>query len=141
MPKDPRAAIGACQNPNPWTPPLSAWQTGGAGAGTIASTVQAALAWPPSSISNGGAATLIPTYTPTGPVPTLPAPTFSGAGATVKVGNGWQNPSDTAGDMVAIATCSYLDPWIAPSAAAPSPLCSGAAKREEVSEPVITPPP
>jgi glucan 1,3-beta-glucosidase len=142
MPTDPRSAMGACKNANPFSGPLSAWQTGGTGAGQIPVSVTASYAWPPTSISNAGAVTLLPSYTPTGTVPTLSAPTFTGTGSSsgslTSAGNGWQNPSDTAGAMVAIASCSYLDPWIG-SANPPSPLCSGA--KRDVPEPVITPPP
>lgn len=127
MPHDPRTGSGICADQNIWRPPLQAWQTGGTGAGQIAASVSEEYAWPPSTISNGGAVTLLPSYTPTGTVATLPPPTFavtSGKSvATANAGNGWQNPSDSAGEMVGIATCSYLDPWIGPSATPPSPLC------------------
>jgi len=145
MPTDPRQAEGICQNAAPWNPPLSAWQTGGPGAGTIAESATAALAWPPISISNAGAATLLPTYTPTGPVPTLPPPTLTltASGATASAGDGWFNPSDTAGLMVPIGTCSYLDPWIG-AANPPSPLCGAVAARgetEDTAVPLVTPAP
>jgi hypothetical protein len=59
----------------------------------------------------------------------------------INAGSGWQNPSDTAGAMVAISSCSYLDPWIGPDAQPPSPLCSGAAVKRHVLEARITPAP
>ncbi|KAF8894486.1 glycoside hydrolase family 5 protein [Infundibulicybe gibba] len=128
MPQDPRDATGACGNASPWTPPLQSWQIGGNGAGNIPASVTSALSWPPPSISNAGAVTLLPSYTPTGPVPTLPAPTLTSSGskatATADAGNGWANPNDKAGMMVQIPGCSYLDPWVGPTAAPPSPLCS-----------------
>ncbi|KAJ7578702.1 glycoside hydrolase family 5 protein [Mycena floridula] len=129
MPQDPRDAIGTCGNSNPWTPPLASWQTGGSGAGKVAPGVLAAHPWPPSSINNAGDADSVPTYTATGAIPTLPGPTFTAAAgatatASVDVGNGWQNPADTDGLMVEVAGCNYLDPWIGPDAAPPSPLCS-----------------
>lgn len=138
MPTDPRAASGVCGNSDPWQPPLQSWQTGGAGAGQIPASFSQQYAWPPTSISNAGAATLLPTYTQTGPIPTLPGPTFSSA--SVNVGDGWANAADNTGMAVAIPTCSYLDPWVG-TVAPPSPLCSSAAKREPVPEPLITPPP
>ena len=140
MPKDPRTAVGTCGNTNPWQPPLQPWQTGGAGANQMPATFTQQYAWPPTSITSGGAATLLPSYTPTGPIPTLPVPTFSVASGTANAGNGWQNPSDTSGMMVPIPTCNYLDPWVGPSNPPPSPLCNGApAKR--VHEAMVTPPP
>ncbi|OAX38913.1 glycoside hydrolase family 5 protein [Rhizopogon vinicolor AM-OR11-026] len=132
MPTDPRTAAGTCADQGLYSPPLKAWQTGGAGAGQIAASVTASYAWPPASISNGGPVSSLPSYTPTGTVATLPPPTFtitSGSSVTTaNAGDGWQNPSDTASGMVGIATCSYLNPWIG-DAAPPSPLCSGATAR------------
>ncbi|TFK42709.1 exo-beta-1,3-glucanase [Crucibulum laeve] len=144
MPKDPRAAVGVCGGSNPFVPPLQAWQTGGAGAGNIPASVSSALEWPPATLSNAGAVSTLPSYTPTGPIPTLAGPTFtlqsSTATPTVDVGNGWANPSDNAGVFVEISTCSYLDPWISPTVAPPSPLCAGGARRryERAPVPVIT---
>ncbi|KAG6334871.1 hypothetical protein ID866_4212 [Astraeus odoratus] len=145
MPKDPRAASGTCADQNIWSPPLQAWQTGGAGAGQIPASASQAYAWPPATISNAGAVTRLPSYTPTGTVATLPPPTFTVTSSksvmTASAGDGWNNPSDTAGEMVAIATCSYLNPWIGPSAAPPSPLCSTGAAARAVPQPTITSPP
>lgn len=126
MPKDPREAIGACGNIAPFPGGLAAWQTGGAGAGDITVATDA-ITWPPRSISNGGPIGDLPAYTPTGAVPTLPALTAIAAAATatkVDIGNGWNNADDNAGAMVPIASCSYLDPWVGPTANPPSPLCS-----------------
>lgn len=140
MPTDPREALGVCENTDPWTPPLQSWQTGGAGAGQIPAS--ASVAWPPASISSGGPASLLPSYTPTGTIVTLPPPTFTvSGGATANAGDGWENPSDTQMLMVPIATCNYLDPWVGPSVAPPSPLCTPASRREDAEEPLITAPP
>lgn len=127
IPEDPREATGACGGSSLFNPPLQPWQTGGAGAGNIPSSVTSAYPWPPASISAAGAISLLPSYTPTGPIPTLPVPTLttssgSMATPTVDVGNGWNNPSDTAGFYVEIPGCKYLDPWIDPSTA-PPPVC------------------
>lgn len=148
MPTDPRQAIGYCGNTSPWTPPLKAWQTGGTGAGNIPASVTSGLSWPPPVISNGGPIASLPAYTPTGTLITLPAPTFtplsgSTPTATVNAGNGWANSADTSGMNVPAASCSYLDPWVGPTAAPPSPLCSGGAapRRYEPRHPMITPGP
>jgi glucan 1,3-beta-glucosidase len=142
MPKDPRVAAGTCDSTDPWVGPLQPWQTGGAGAGQIPATFSSSYTWPPTSISGGGAATLLPTYTQTGPIPTLPAPTFTkSSGGTVDAGDGWANTADNSGMAVPIPTCSYLDPWVG-SAAPPSPLCTPAAARRNVApEATITPAP
>ncbi|KAF7441072.1 hypothetical protein PC9H_001421 [Pleurotus ostreatus] len=128
MPKNTREADGTCGNTDPFQPPLAAWQTGGAGAGNIPAATASGLSWPPPTISNAGAASLLPSYTRTGPIPTLHGPTFTGSSmtATPSVGNGWANPSDSAGYYTEVAGCSYLDPWVGPTAAPPSPLCPGA---------------
>lgn len=139
MPKDPRQASGICGNTNPWTPPLKPWQTGGTGAGL---NVQSnTLQWPPTSISSGGLVASLPSYTPTGTVVTLPGPTFTDySGSVVKVdaGNGWENPSDSRGMYVTIPGCSYLDPWVGPTAA-PPPVCKGgSSKRAYPLPPLVT---
>ncbi|KAJ7197147.1 exo-beta-1,3-glucanase [Mycena pura] len=151
MPTDPRTAMGQCGNSAPFQGSLSAWQTGGAGAGSIPTDVIAGLAWPPPTISFPNSVTspgtLLPTYSPVGSPVTLPGPTFtpvSGSASveitnSVNVGSGWANPTDTVGMMGPIQGCSYLDPWAGSSLSPPSPLCTGApAARAEAVEARIT---
>ncbi|KAF8630431.1 hypothetical protein AX15_002978, partial [Amanita polypyramis BW_CC] len=128
MPLDPREADGTCGNTNPWIPPLKPWQTGGAGAGNVPPGSTDNFPWPPANIANGGPVNLLPAYTPTGAVPTLPPPAFTGAAATqtINAGNGWNNPADQAGLYVDKEGCTYLDPWVGPDVAPPVPLCPGA---------------
>ncbi|KAF9012065.1 hypothetical protein BDQ17DRAFT_1420459 [Cyathus striatus] len=105
-------------------------QTGGAGAGNIPASASSAASWPPVSISSGGAVSLLPSYTPTRAIPTLPAPTFTATVmASVDVGSGWANAQDIQGVFVPIPTCSYLDPWVDPASVPPSPLCTAVAWR------------
>jgi aryl-phospho-beta-D-glucosidase BglC (GH1 family) len=144
MPTDPRAANGVCGNTHPWQPPLAPSQTGGSGAGNIPSSVSANLAWPPTSISNAGAAvTLLPQFTRTGTIPTLPAPSFTGK-TSVSVGDGWENPSDTLGLAVPIATCTYPSAWMESGFSVP-PACGAQStgRRRDIvpNEPTITPAP
>lgn len=142
MPTDPRDANGVCGNTNPWQPPLAPSQTGGSGAGQIPSSVSASLAWPPTSISNAGAAvTLLPHYTHTGTIPTLPAPTFTSTSSSINAGNGWQNPSDTLGLATPIAACSYPSPWMESGFTVPPPCNtqSTGLRREVVVEPSMAP--
>ncbi|KAI0639516.1 glycoside hydrolase [Trametes polyzona] len=148
MPTDPRESEGACDNSEPFSGSLKAWMTGGAGAGQIAATVQAALAWPPPSLTNVADTAAIPQYTQTGSLIKLPTPTITAVSgsstSTVSVGN-WNNPSDTASMWVPIATCGYLDPWMGPDASPdPCPAASAAstnARREYVPRAYITPAP
>lgn len=142
MPTDPREAIGACGGGSPFAGPLQSYQTGGAGAGDIPASVSASLAWPPPTLSNAGPITDLPSYTPTGSVPTLPVPTFTATSgkstSTISAGDGWANSADTAGLMTDIAGCSYLDPWVG-TADPPSPLCTAApSKREAIPDPLLT---
>ncbi|KAF5373029.1 hypothetical protein D9758_001649 [Tetrapyrgos nigripes] len=144
MPTDPRAADGQCKNSSPWEGTLKQ------GSGSIPASVSAKFPWPPTAtINKGGAVLTLPSYTPTGPVPTLSAPTFTQSGVTptasVNPGNGWFNSDDSAGMMVEASGCSYLDPWVGLAAEPPSPLCSSSTRRKEPSlellEPRITPAP
>lgn len=146
MPTDPRTADGVCGNTDPWVPPLAASQLGQDSSATIAAAVSSSYPWPPATISFGGVPTKLPTYTPTGSIPTLAGPTFTQSGVTptttVNPGDGWENSKDTAGLMVNIASCSYLDPWVGTTVAPPSPLCSKATRKRESEleyrEPMIT---
>ncbi|KAF8522133.1 glycoside hydrolase family 5 protein [Hysterangium stoloniferum] len=142
LPKDPRAAVGSCPNTAAFAGPLLAWQTGGAGAGSLAATDVAALPWPPATISNAGPVSVLPTYTATGPVPTLPAPTITATdpATTFNAGNGWANAQDTMMAYVPVTGCSYPDPWSGVSAPTPTAPCTGAgARRREAAPAAMTP--
>jgi hypothetical protein len=67
-----------------------------AGAGTLDPVLSASHTFPPATIYpsfSGTDIALLPTYTPTGPLKTLPAPTFTAA-PTASVGSGWSNSGD-----------------------------------------------
>ncbi|KAI0636782.1 glycoside hydrolase [Trametes polyzona] len=155
MPTDPRGSEGVCDNSDPFNPPLKAWQTGGAGAGQIPQSIQAALAWPPQSLTDVANLAAVPQYTQTGSLVSLPAPTLTAVSgkttSTVKAGS-WNNPSDTASMWVPVATCGYLDPWMGPNtspdpcpavggAAAAAATTAPAARREYAPRAYITPAP
>ncbi|KAJ7017163.1 glycoside hydrolase family 5 protein [Mycena alexandri] len=137
MPTDPRSALGKCEEVGvtgtSFDGTYSAWQTGGAGAGTIDASETAVYGtWPPATISNvpANALTLVPTYTATGSVPTLtyitPTPTGSAAMVTptVSIWNGWFDSADTAQAMTAVAGCTYPDAWRALDSPAPTAVCN-----------------
>ncbi|KAF8329749.1 glycoside hydrolase superfamily [Cantharellus anzutake] len=134
LPKDPRSASGVCASQGVttlWTPPLAAWQTGGQGAGTIAAgQLQTYGAWPPTTMSPSvNNVQALPQYTPTGSLPTLPVPTFTGSVAsTVSPGDGWYDSSDTVGYYTSIQGCSYPNGWSAVSAPIPTG-CGGSARK------------
>ncbi|KAF7321125.1 Glycoside hydrolase family 5 protein [Mycena chlorophos] len=144
MPTDPRDSAGVCASLNisdpTFTGTYSAWQTGGAGAGTIvASSVEQFGTWPPATISNVAPAllTVMATYTPTSTISTLSytTPSISSgvtaavitASPTVSVGNGWKDSSDTSSAVTAVAGCTYIDAWDALTLTqfAQTALCTG----------------
>src|ERR1700691_37082 len=92
IPTDPRKAVGQCAalgGDSPFNGTYSAWQTGGSGAGTISpSFISEFQQWPPTTISNvDDPASLLPSYTSTGSVVTLPPPTLT-ASATHSISVG-----------------------------------------------------
>ncbi|KAF8525997.1 glycoside hydrolase family 5 protein [Hysterangium stoloniferum] len=151
IPTDPREAYGACSSlgvdsGSPFRGTYSAWQTGGAGAGTIAPSLSSEFPWPPASIAGVEAVSLLPTYTNTGPIETLPMPTFTfsaqGQVSTVSAGSGWLNPQDTQPGVTPVAGCTYPDPWDATDAPLPTAACTGrAAKKRTAFDSAITPAP
>ena len=110
MPTNPRRAPGSCaafarqyNQPAPdvqnFAGPLSAWQTGGAGAGNIVAAQTNSYKWPPNSIGGGGGGNpaQLPQYTPTGtPITMTPGPAPTNMPAGVAMPNGWANPSDVS---------------------------------------------
>ena len=128
IPNDPREVLGACSKlgitpTTPWDGKIPPTATGGAGAGNIAPGVEAGYPWPPPAFADEGDASSLPTYTPTGPISTLPAPTFTNSkGQPIDAGNGWFNPNDSPDGMyVPVAGCKYPDPWDSVGVAVPPP--------------------
>ncbi|KAF8182287.1 exo-beta-1,3-glucanase [Pholiota molesta] len=131
IPKDPRDAIGHCAkvlgSSQAFDGTYPATATGGAGAGTIDSVQSASHTFPPATISpsfSGTALALLPTYTPTGSLKSLFAPTFTAA-PSATVGTGWNNAADNQPAYVPISGCSYPNAWDAVTAPLPSTTCSG----------------
>lgn len=82
--------------------------TGGPGSGQISSSWRNAHPWPPAQLAPSAYnAAELPTYTPTGPIPVLPTPTYTNSkGEAVNGGNGWFNPQDTDLVYTPVAGCS-----------------------------------
>jgi glucan 1,3-beta-glucosidase len=122
-PLDPRDSVGHCASlgttGNTFTGTLSGAQIG-ADPTTNPPTLTS-YSWPPDSLAGTPMAQLAQ-YTVGGPVPTLPVPTFSGsaASATVTLGNGWNDASDTTLMATPVAGCAYPDAWDALTATAPA---------------------
>jgi len=130
IPKDPREAIGHCASVLgssqifDGTLPASAT---GAGPTTVDAAQTSLHAFPPPTLSpsfTGTQLALLPTYTATGKITTLFAPTFSSA-PTAAVGNGWNNSADTELAYVAVAGCTYPNAWDAVTATVPAAPCPG----------------
>ncbi|KAJ7740225.1 exo-beta-1,3-glucanase [Mycena maculata] len=130
IPQDPREAIGHCASVLgssqifDGTLPASAT---GAGPTAVDASQTALHSFPPTTLSpsfSGTVVGLLPTYTATGKVTTLFAPTFTAA-PTAAVGNGWNNSADTALAYVAVAGCTYPDTWNAVNASVPTATCTG----------------
>lgn len=139
------ASLGVAQD-SPFNGTYQAYQTGGPGANGIINTADRASygQWPPSSIGLVANAALLPTYTATGPVPTLstesfPAPTLP---TTINGGNGWFNPADNAKGIITVAGCQYPNAWDATAVPVPTATCTGtgaARRRAPLLAPVVTP--
>ncbi|KAH7883443.1 glycoside hydrolase family 5 protein [Phlebopus sp. FC_14] len=132
MPTDPRKASGTCAAlgvvGQPFEGQYYSWQTGGAGAGTIAaSSIATYERYPPMSINGltaGATQSLLPTYTSTSAIPTLPPPTFTPSPpSSVNVGNGWFDSGDTGLAPTEVSGCTYPNAWSAVSVAMPTALC------------------
>ncbi|KZO99387.1 glycoside hydrolase family 5 protein [Calocera viscosa TUFC12733] len=164
IPADPRDAVGFCAasagvEMNDPTSGLSAWQTGGTGAGTIVAAQLASFGvWPLTAMNSAtglpylppASVADLPQYTPTGAIITLSGPTFTTPSSTqtADAGSGWADTADTQEYFVPIAACPYPDAWDAQSTTIPPvSLCQATqvvrAKRspEPVPEAMPTPPP
>ncbi|KAJ7075788.1 exo-beta-1,3-glucanase [Mycena belliarum] len=130
IPKDPREAIGHCasvlNSSQIFDGTLPASATG-VGPTTIDAAQTSLHTFPPTTLMPSFAGTqvgLLPTYTATGKVKTLFAPTFTAA-PTAIVGTGWSNSADTALAYVPVAGCTYPDTWNAINASVPTTTCTG----------------
>ncbi|KZP01260.1 glycoside hydrolase family 5 protein [Calocera viscosa TUFC12733] len=160
IPPDPRAAVGYCAASagvvmnNPFNGVLSSWQTGGAGAGTIAADQIASYGvWPLTSMNNCSTSPYIapsdvirlPQYTETGAIITLSGPTFTTPSTTqtADAGSGWDNAADTVGYYEPIQGCDYPNQWVAVGVPIPTGACGqlSAKKRREAPLAAPTEPP
>jgi glucan 1,3-beta-glucosidase len=123
---DPRTSVGACtalgSTGMTFTGPLPLNQVGGST--TMSVPILDTFVWSPDSIGGFESAAegaLLPKYTPTGPIPTLPVPNFTASGSmptsTANLGNGRKNATDTTLMAVPIGGCTYPDPLHALTAA------------------------
>ncbi|KZV62971.1 glycoside hydrolase family 5 protein [Peniophora sp. CONT] len=129
IPKDPRGFEGVCASlgsaPNVWNETYQPWQTG-ATTSTIAAASSSSFAFPPSLSGIGVPMTLLPTYTATAAVTTLPVPTFTAAPASITSAvKGWFDTKDTAGGITPVAGCTYPDEYNGIFSVTPTAPCTG----------------
>ncbi|KAH8794617.1 glycoside hydrolase family 5 protein [Flagelloscypha sp. PMI_526] len=135
MPTDPHESVGKCADfgvSAAFDGAYEPWQTGG-GDGKI---TDGTLQWPPAQIS--GADGEMATYTATGSIVKLPAPTFSAATTTA---SDWANAQDTALAPAPVSGCTYPNAWLAAESPGTAFSCNGNAKREPIPEPMAAPTP
>ncbi|KAJ7180343.1 glycoside hydrolase family 5 protein [Mycena crocata] len=129
IPRDPRTASGKCAAlgliPTPFDGTYSPWATGVTS--SIPASSSMAFPWPPAMISNAAVPVeLMPTYTSTGTVITMPPATFTAAPSSVTAPvNGWLNAQDTAGGVVTVAGCTYPDEYNGIFTVIPTAACTG----------------
>ncbi|KAJ7284148.1 glycoside hydrolase family 5 protein [Mycena rebaudengoi] len=130
IPRDPRVATGKCQalglTPIPFNGTYAPWATGGV-TSSIPASSSASFPWPPNTMSGADVPiSLLPTYTSTGPVITMPAATFTAAPSSITAPvNGWFNPDDTTGGIVPVAGCTYPDEYNGIFKTLPVAPCTG----------------
>lgn len=138
MPDDPRSAVGACASlgvtGDQFDGTYSAWQTGAPASSLDPAVVQSFSAWPPATLSGvDGDMSLIPTYTATAPLETLPPDTVlltaAPASATASIasvgGDGWANSGDTSPGWAEVSGCSYPNAWDSDGVTLPTAVCTG----------------
>ncbi|KAF9555816.1 glycoside hydrolase family 5 protein [Agrocybe pediades] len=129
IPKDPRTALGTCAEVGgslePFDGNFQPWQTGTTS--TIPASSSSQFPWPPTTISNAVVPmTLLPTYTNTAPIITLPPATFTSAPSSVTQSvDGWFNTQDTAGGVTMVAGCPYPSEYDGIFTSTPTAPCTG----------------
>ncbi|CAA7271152.1 unnamed protein product [Cyclocybe aegerita] len=129
IPQDPRSAVGMCQSLNagtePWDGTFQPWQTGTPSSIPEASSSQ--FPWPPVTISSAIVqVNLLPTYTNTAPIITLPPATFTAAPSSITASaDGWFNHQDTEGGITTVAGCPYPSEYDGIFSVIPTAPCTG----------------
>ena len=128
---DPRTSKGQCtrmgSTGNSFVASGGTFSGAQIGAGVVDAIAEvpslASFTWPPTEVGLFANAATLPTYTPTGPVPTLPVPSQPNATpaptGTTDFGNGWTNAADTGLMHVPVPGCAYPNAWDANNAAVP----------------------
>lgn len=130
LPSDPRTFQGKCLSlgsaQDIFNGSYAPWQTGGATSSIPESSSQS-FPWPPPTLSVAQVdISLLPTYTNTAPIITLPPATFTNAPsqATSSV-DGWFDQNDIEGGVVTVAGCPYPDEYNGIFSTIPTAPCTG----------------
>lgn len=131
IPTDPRTAQGKCASfgvsIDRFSGDFLPWQTGSVPS-SIPAASSVAYPWPPATMTSADVSvSLLPTYTNTGPVITMPVPTtFTSAPSRVTSGfDGWFDQADTAGGVVTVKGCTYPNEYSPTFAVVPTAACTG----------------
>lgn len=129
LPKDPRVAQGKCLSlgtaQDPFNGTFLPWQTGTPS--SIPASSSQSFPWPPPSITLAQVPiSLMPTYTDTAAIITLPPETFTDAPAqkTASV-DGWFDKQDTEGGVITVTGCPYPDEYNGIFSTTPTAACTG----------------
>ncbi|KAF8176767.1 glycoside hydrolase family 5 protein [Pholiota molesta] len=129
IPKDPRTASGMCAalgaHSDIFDGVYQPWQTGTPS--SIPASSSAQFPWPPATITSADVpVSLMPTYTNTASIITMPPATFTAAPSSITKGvDGWFNTQDTAGGVVTVAGCAYPDEYNGIFSVTPTAPCTG----------------
>ncbi|KAF8970877.1 glycoside hydrolase family 5 protein [Flammula alnicola] len=131
IPRDPRTGFGMCASLGSGTKPFDGtfqpWQTGTPS--SIPATSSSEFPWPPVTITSAEVPiSLMPTYTDTAPIITLPPETFTAAPSSItQNADGWFDTQDTKGGVTSVAGCPYPDEYNGIFSVVPTAPCTGSA--------------
>ncbi|KAF9450270.1 glycoside hydrolase family 5 protein [Macrolepiota fuliginosa MF-IS2] len=129
IPQDPRVALGKCASlgasSDPFDGKYQPWQTGTPSSIPAVSTSQ--FPWPPAAITQADVElSVLPTYTNTAPIITMPPATFTSVPSQVTATvDGWFNDQDTGGGIATVAGCPYPDEYRPTFSVLPTAPCTG----------------
>ncbi|KAG2019610.1 exo-beta-1,3-glucanase [Coprinopsis cinerea AmutBmut pab1-1] len=131
IPRDPRTSIGKCVavggNQEPFDGAYPPYRTGADPSPTIPASYSSQYPWPPASITEAAVPVeLLPTYTNTAPIITLPVELPTGTPTPLPSGlDGWFNDDDVEGGPAEINGCQYPDRYMAEFSTIPTAPCTG----------------
>ncbi|EAU80677.2 exo-beta-1,3-glucanase [Coprinopsis cinerea okayama7 len=131
IPRDPRTSIGKCLalggNQEPFDGAYPPYRTGADPSPTIPASYSSQYPWPPAAITGAAVPVeLLPTYTNTASIVTLPVELPTGTPTPLPSGlDGWFNDDDVEGGPAEISGCQYPDRYTAEFSTIPTAPCTG----------------